>query len=163
MGIKKALLSSFLVLSLFFGASKPAYAVDPRLKALGTVALYGTVGGALLGVASLAFGASGRAVAKGASLGLYAGLLFGGYIVYSHYLRTRKQQADGGVYPEDAESPYNEYEGEGEYGEAEEPAQRWNPNLFHQKLFDKGLERIKGGQVSPIEAPVQFQLIKIEF
>lgn len=64
--------------------------LDPRVKALGTMALYGTAGGALLGTASLAFGTSGRSVAKGASLGLYAGIIFGSYVVISHAVKQRR-------------------------------------------------------------------------
>ena len=57
------------------------------------MALYGTIGGFLLGTASLAFHKDGRSISRGASLGLYTGLLFGGYVVGSHYLtRQRSQQ-----------------------------------------------------------------------
>ena len=50
---------------------------------------YGVVGGALLGTASLAFGSGGRSIAKGASLGLYAGLIFGGYVILSYEMKKR--------------------------------------------------------------------------
>jgi hypothetical protein len=66
-----------------------AYAMDPKVKVMATTALYGTVGGALLGTASLAFGTKGRAVAIGSSLGLYAGLLFGSYVVVTHQMQQR--------------------------------------------------------------------------
>lgn len=49
-------------------------------------AVYGTLAGTLVGVASLAFtsqpGENLRNIARGASLGLYAGILLGAYIVY---------------------------------------------------------------------------------
>lgn len=61
-------------------------ALSPQLKSVTSLALYGAVGGALLGTASLAFDAEGRWVAKGASLGLYAGLGFGVFIVLSYAL-----------------------------------------------------------------------------
>ncbi|EQC44205.1 hypothetical protein [Bacteriovorax sp. Seq25_V] len=82
--------------------------MDPKIKAIGTMALYGTVGGTLLGTASLAFGAKGRSVAIGASLGLYAGLLFGGYVVGTHALKSRGyQKADPeNYYPDTESSPY---------------------------------------------------------
>lgn len=86
--------------------------VDPKIKALGTMAGYGTVGGVLLGVASLAFGTSGRAVSQGASLGLYAGLLFGGYVVGSHALKKTDEEIDAeseDYYPDTEESPYEAY------------------------------------------------------
>ncbi len=100
--------------------SKAQAQMDPRVKAVGTMALYGTVGGLLLGTASLAFGTDGRSVAQGASLGLYAGLLFGGYVVSSHYLQRQREQnpvPQDNYYP-DSESPY----------EGDED-QRWNPYL----------------------------------
>lgn len=87
--------------------------MDPRVKALGTMALYGTAGGAILGTATLAFGSSGRSIAKGASIGLYAGIIFGSYIVISHVLkqhRLRNPQRDDNYYP-DSDSPYEEDEG----------------------------------------------------
>tara|TARA_R110002072_G_scaffold64203_11_gene160055 strand:- start:40370 stop:40861 length:492 start_codon:yes stop_codon:yes gene_type:complete len=91
--------------------------LDPRIKAIGTMALYGTVGGTLLGAASLAFGTGGRSVAKGASLGLYAGLLFGGYVVVSHALKKNRMnnpRAKDNYYP-DATSPYEQgYSEEGQ-------------------------------------------------
>jgi len=62
---------------------------------------YGVASGALLGFASMAFGQSSRAVAQGASLGLYAGLLFGAFILVSHH------QKQVGSY-EDNSSPYQE-------------------------------------------------------
>ena len=68
------------------------FQLDPRVKAVGSMALYGSIGGLLLGTASLAFGAKSKSVPQGASLGLYAGLLFGAYVVASHYLRGGKER-----------------------------------------------------------------------
>lgn len=103
--------SLVLVFSLlFFSIGQVRADVGPRVKALGAMAAYGTVGGALLGTASLAFGASGRAVAKGASIGLYAGLLFGGYVVMSHAYKKHQQenpQPQENYYP-GVESPYED-------------------------------------------------------
>lgn len=72
-----------------------------KAKAFLTIVGYGTAGGALLGAASMAFGNSTRAVAQGASLGLYAGIIFGSYVLISHH---NKRQ---GKY-EDSSSPYQE-------------------------------------------------------
>lgn len=89
------------------------------------MAAYGTVGGALLGTASLAFGSSGRAVAQGASLGLYAGLAFGAYVVVSHQVkRYNDENPSEDYYPETGESPYEGGGGGDEGGGAE----FWNPN-----------------------------------
>jgi len=76
-------------------------AMDARVVALGSVSLYGAAGGALLGLASMAFGASSKAIAKGASLGLYAGIAFGTYVVVSHHMKNSPGYQE---YP--ASSPY---------------------------------------------------------
>jgi hypothetical protein len=65
-------------------AATSTASIPPKAKAFIIVAGYGTVGGALLGFASLAFGKKPRAIAQGASLGLYAGIIFGAYIVLSY-------------------------------------------------------------------------------
>lgn len=106
--MKKYFISILLCFTLFFSSS--AFALDPKVKILGTMAGYGVVGGALLGTASMAFDAGPRAIAKGASLGLYAGLLFGGYIILSYEMKKRgygndSQQQD--YYP-DSRSPYED-------------------------------------------------------
>lgn len=95
------------VLSLTLLMTSNAYSADPRLKVVATMAGYGVVGGALLGTASLAFGANGRSIAKGASLGLYAGLLFGAYVVTSYELKKRGygNESREDYYP-DSSSPY---------------------------------------------------------
>jgi hypothetical protein len=49
----------------------------------------------------MAFGNSSRAIAQGASLGLYAGIFFGSYVLLSHY------QKQVGSY-DDNSSPYQE-------------------------------------------------------
>ncbi|MBY0415919.1 MAG: DUF4407 domain-containing protein [Bdellovibrionales bacterium] len=80
--------------------------MDPKIKMLGTMAGYGVVGGALLGTATLAFGAGGRSIAKGASLGLYAGLLFGGYIILNYEMKKRgygNEQQQPDYYPQSGE------------------------------------------------------------
>ena len=82
--MKKLILLTFFTTILL----QNAYSADAKFRTLAVTSAYGTVGGLLLGTASLAFGTSGRAVAKGASLGLYAGILFGGYIIVSHSLRS---------------------------------------------------------------------------
>ena len=72
-----------------------------KAKAFLTIVGYGAAGGALLGLASMAFGNSTRAVAQGASLGLYAGIIFGTYILVSHH------QTQVGSYEDDG-SPYQQ-------------------------------------------------------
>lgn len=65
------------------------------------IAGYGAGGGALLGAASMAFGTSSRAVSQGASLGLYAGIIFGTFVLVSHHQKRL------GTY-EDSSSPYQD-------------------------------------------------------
>lgn len=81
--MKKLILSVFILVALTIPTQK-AKAMDPKGKAFMIICTYGTVGGALLGFASMAFGTSSRAIAQGASLGLYAGIGFGAYVISSH-------------------------------------------------------------------------------
>jgi len=107
--LKKIILVFFI---LFINTHfKVAYGenIDPRLKAVGTMAAYGTIGGVLLGTATLAFDSSPRSPFIGASLGLYAGIIFGGYVVGTHYVGKRSPnptEEDAEYYPETSDSPY---------------------------------------------------------
>jgi hypothetical protein len=75
-----------LTFTLSLVAPRSAQAEVPvKAKAFMTIVGYGTASGAILGLASMAFGQSSRAVAQGASLGLYAGILFGTYVLVSHH------------------------------------------------------------------------------
>ncbi len=111
--------------------SRPVHALDSKTKIMLTVAGYGTAAGTLLGVASLAFGTKARAIAQGASLGLYAGLIFGSYIVLSH--AYKKNNPDTDVYPEGAGGLYNDLPIEGD-----EVLQYWEDLRFKEqaKLMD---------------------------
>ena len=92
--------------TLLFSSVSSA-AIDPKLKMVATMAGYGVVGGALLGTATLAFGSGGRSIAKGASLGLYAGIIFGSYIILNYEMKKRGfgQEPKGDYYPESS-GPY---------------------------------------------------------
>jgi hypothetical protein len=81
--MKKLILVVFFFVTLITPYNK-AQALDPKGKAFMIICTYGTVGGALLGFASMAFGTNSRAIAQGASLGLYAGIGFGAYVITSH-------------------------------------------------------------------------------
>lgn len=83
MYMKKLLISLAIAFTLITPTQK-AQAIEPKTKAFLVMCAYGTVGGALLGFASMAFGTNSRAIAQGASLGLYAGIIFGGYVISSH-------------------------------------------------------------------------------
>ncbi len=108
--VKKLFLIT-LFISTTFTSFQAKADMDPRVKIVALNAGYGTVGGALLGTAAMAFGSSGRSVAIGASLGLYAGLIFGGYIVGSHeYRKNNRMQPsqENYYYPDTNDSPYQD-------------------------------------------------------
>lgn len=76
---------SVIIISVAVCLPNRAHAqIPPKAKAYLVICAYGTVGGALLGFASLAFQNNSRAIAQGASLGLYAGMIFGGYVLATH-------------------------------------------------------------------------------
>ena len=117
--------------------------IDPRIKTLGVVTVYGVVSGALLGTAALAFDSRGRSPFIGASLGLYAGLLFGGYVVVGHLYR--KYRLDGpnpeeNYYP-DSNSLYEDTRGAGGYLDSGHIYRYWHP--FDPSEYER--ERIKRG------------------
>jgi hypothetical protein len=80
----KVLLLTCLISFTLLSAPTAQAAMPPKSKAFLVVCAYGTVGGALLGFATMAFGTNTRAIAQGASLGLYAGIIFGSYVLASH-------------------------------------------------------------------------------
>lgn len=80
--MKKYLL--LFIISFTLITPNRAFALEPKAKAFMVMATYGTVGGALLGFASMAFGGQSRSIAQGASLGLYAGIIFGAYVISSY-------------------------------------------------------------------------------
>lgn len=151
-------LKVFILCTVFIGTmtfSKPAHAVDPKVKAILTMAAYGTVGGGLLGTASLAFGTGGRSPFIGMSLGLYAGLIFGSYVVVSHKLqkyREQNPQPEKNYYP-DADSPYEEESSGGGFGswfgggedeeEGYEEEQYWRPQITMDNLGPNSHSNIK--------------------
>ncbi len=104
--MKKLITATFVCFTLLFSSVSHA-AISPKLKMVGTMAGYGVVGGALLGTASMAFGSGGRSIAKGASLGLYAGIIFGSYIILNYEMKKRGfgNESKGDYYPESA-GPY---------------------------------------------------------
>lgn len=155
------ILSAFLiVLTISFTVPKTAQAEIPvKAKAFLTIVGYGTAGGAILGAASMAFGTSTRAVAQGASLGLYAGILFGTYVLVSH------AQGRQGYYSDDS-SPYresndiygDEYNSEEGGGEDNGETRQGFFNrieTIHQKFAPKK----KGGNLPPLSV----NLLQLEF
>jgi uncharacterized membrane protein len=95
---RRLLTIAMIAVGLFFGSvpSKPAQAMSPQFKLIAITSGYGAVAGALLGVASLAFGAESDAIFVGASLGLYTGLGVGTYMVLTEPAPPAQKS-----YPED--------------------------------------------------------------
>jgi len=140
--MKKLILSILFSFSFIFSAEAQ---VSPKAKAFLTMVGYGAAGGALLGGASTAFGTSGRAIAQGASLGLYAGIIFGSYVLISHHNRRYGQYDDRSSPYKDSPDMYeDDYESEdgGASGEAQDG------------FFDRIRPLQTGGKVPPIYVPV---------
>jgi hypothetical protein len=119
--IFKILIATILFLSFSLQA-----AMDPKLKVILESSGYGVVGGTLLGTATLAFGGEGRNIAKGASLGLYAGLLLGTYVVSTYEMKKRgwgQEKEDSDYYPET----------DGTYGEGQSSVFRLEEEIYAQK------------------------------
>jgi hypothetical protein len=154
----RRLLFACLVVTTLVSPGNARAQMPPKAKAFMMVTAYGAGGGAILGLASMAFGTSSRAIAQGASLGLYAGILFGTYILVSHHNRRQGQY-------DDRSSPYREGEGD-EYedysddpGAAEGDAGRFDssvrglaPNGLHASVNAyRVFETKKGGQLPPLQ------------
>lgn len=150
------ILALFLTLS-FISPQEARAEMSPKTKAFLTIAGYGAAGGALLGVASLAFGSNIKAVPQGASLGLYAGIFFGAYVLFSHNTRGY-----GGY--EDNSSPYqestdiygDEYDSEdGGQGDGSSSGGFFDRmSGFQEKFENQSLSlgvKNKGGQLPPLK------------
>lgn len=92
-------INHFIIAASLLFSSIAQADMSPKTRAFLVVTGYSTAGGALLGLASMAFDGEPRNIAQGASLGLYAGILFASYIIYSH--------ENSGGYQEDPNSPYD--------------------------------------------------------
>ena len=163
-------LSSFLIILIFFTFLKPQAAqaqaqMPVKAKAFLTIVGYGAAGGAILGVASLAFGTSTRAVAQGASLGLYAGILFGGYILFAHHQKRLGSYDDGSSPYQESTDVYGEgynqeeggaapeEEGEGSRGGFFDRFKQMSDPFYNQQ-FTFQSEKKKGGNIPPIHINV---------
>ena len=131
-----------------------AQALNPKVRVIFSTGVYGTLGGALLGSASLAFGTDGRTVAQGASIGLYLGLLFGSYVVLAHMAKKNKWGENTDDYYPDAPSPYENGGGGFNYPTEDQgpAAQRWNPYLEESEY-----KEISGWSSNPLERKRRYQ------
>ena len=104
----------FFIIALTFLTFKPvsaqAFDIDPRVKTFLIMNAYGAVGGLLLGGATLAFDAPGRAPFIGASLGLYAGLIFGSYVVITHKIEEDRRLNPQNYIEDDSAGGYGDIE-----------------------------------------------------
>lgn len=186
--MKKVLLV-LLVLTFISLPTQKAHAMSAKGKAFLIMCTYGTVGGALLGFASMAFGTNSRAIAQGASLGLYAGIGFGSYVIASHGKTTDEEPdypVDQGPPPGYGPDPYgspggfgapptnggygapqNQGYGGGGYGAPaeQEPSggffggQRYL-EIQNDMVFNYRLKNKKGRDFSP---PVYLHLVNMQF
>ena len=109
--IKKLFVVFIISISLLGSTNSDAFEMDPRVKTFLVMNAYGAVGGFLLGSATLAFDAPGRAPFIGASLGLYAGLIFGSYVVVTHHIEEDRRLNPQNYIEEDT-GAYNAIQGE---------------------------------------------------
>lgn len=146
----KQLISAFLIVLTFtFLSPQKAQAEIPvKAKAFMTIVGYGTAGGAILGAASMAFGTSTRAVAQGASLGLYAGIIFGTYVLVSHAQSRQGYYSDDSSPYKESNDIYSDEYNEEEGGGDEKPRQGFFNRMedAHTKLAPKE----KGGNIPPL-------------
>ncbi len=107
----------FVIFAFIFGIQASAYAADNMTIFLKSCA-YGTAAGAVVGLATLAVSEnpSGKIsnVARGASLGLYAGIGFGLYTLYGD--PSRKENS--------------------EYSDLDQKVRMWLSPISHENRFD---------------------------
>lgn len=150
----KNFLSFAVIICLSFTLVMPKKAhaeIPAKARAFLTIAGYGTAGGAILGAASLAFGTSTRAIAQGASLGLYAGLIFGTYVLVSHHQKSRYARYD------DDDSPYrrsnelyNDSEYDSSYGGSDSESSGGGGFFDRHQTIQTKFNKQKGGSLPPL-------------
>lgn len=155
-----------LVVLSFVSFTPKAHAIPPKVKAFLVVSAYGTVGGALLGFATLAYGANSRAIAQGASLGLYAGIIFGSFVLATHKsaderMKEYEQQYSNPQAPAPAQDPG----GWGAPAPVEEPSSGGffdfpQRALQIQEHYNSNFKSTRGKLTSP---PLYFNLLQLNF
>ncbi len=166
MNILRSTLVVLLVSSFTVGQARAE--IPPRAKAFIMVSAYGAGGGAILGLASMAFGTSSRAIAQGASLGLYAGILFGTYVLVSHHNRRQGSYDDRSSPYKDGGDDYEDYgdgpaEGDSEGGGGGFFDSSYGPastGALHASTQSyRAFETKKGGNLPPL----RMNLLTIQF
>lgn len=156
-----------IITAVFSVDIKKAHAMDAKAKAFLILSTYGAAGGGLLGLASMAFGEESIAIARGASLGLYAGMLFGGYVILSHKYKKKPGEVEPqpGEY-QDPYTPYSEEEGEDEEGydsffSSPQRRMEFEENrLRDSNIYNSPFENRKG---RPSRPPLYLNLVNLKF
>jgi hypothetical protein len=166
----KKFISLFFVILFTLTLIKPQEAraeMPVKAKAFLTIVGYGTAGGAILGAASMAFGTSSRAIAQGASLGLYAGILFGTYVLVSHHNKRYGQyDDDSSPYRESSDIYGDEYRSD-DGGSADGQTSNGGffdrfqvlQEKFHGQGFTMDGDKKRGSKMPPL----QMNLLQINF
>lgn len=147
----------FLITITLVRSNEARAEMPVKARAFASIVGYGTAGGAILGLASMAFGTSTRAVAQGASLGLYAGILFGTYVLVSHHNRRQ------GSYDDNA-SPYKE--SNDIYGDEYQQDQGGSGEGGSNNSFFNRLETVQqkfGGVGKNQMPPIKVNFLNVEF
>lgn len=164
--VKKILLSVLVLFSLVSFTIQKAQAMDPKAKAFLVLSTYGAAGGGLLGLASMAFGEESIAIARGASLGLYAGMIFSGYVLLSH--KYRKKPGEEKLETNQYQDPYTPYteeqsnEGYDSFFSSPQRAMQIEERRHRQlELFESPFDNRKGRPNG--HPPVYFNLVNLNF
>jgi hypothetical protein len=148
-----------LLVTLFLSFSPKAQADMPvKAKAFLTIVGYGAGGGAILGAASMAFGGSTRAIAQGASLGLYAGIIFGTYVLVSHHNKRYGNYDDNSSPYKDSSDIYGDDYQEGSGGGSD--GQSDNSGSFFNRMdaLNHKMAQKTGGI-----PPISMNLLQLQF
>lgn len=157
-----------VLFTLTFVAPREARAEMPvKAKAFLTIVGYGTAGGAILGAASTAFGTSTRAIAQGASLGLYAGIIFGTYVLVSHHNKRYGSYDDNSSpYAESNDIYSDEYQDEEGGGSNNDEAQKggfFDRFETIQEKFEGNAFSLGGPKRGTRVPPLKINLIQYNF
>lgn len=167
--MKRILRLTFLFVFTFSLMLRPQSAqaeMPAKAKAVLTIIGYGAAGGALLGAASMAFGTSSRTIAQGASLGLYAGIIFGGYVLLTLHNKKTGSYDGNSTYEESTDVYGEDYQSdEGGAGASGDPKSKFFNRFsamkeqFHVQAFTFDSEKQRGSKLPPL----QINILQLEF
>lgn len=134
----------FLMVSLFTFQNIWA-SLGEDLKTMGLSSLYGTIGGTLAGVAAMAIGGESQSIAKGASIGLLAGMGIGGYFVIKDNIAQKPPT--GETFPSGEPSTIYDSARANDYGDDIYYGRRWEVTGDYVRdpldyKFDRQLNKI---------------------